>query len=106
MKRFIDLLKQKAEAGEFLTDEEKAAKNPLIDEIDKMFGDEMAGNMKKVTVMAPDEEGLEAGLEKAAEVVESGEIEEEAGELSKEEQIAKLRAELAILESEPAPEME
>lgn len=101
MKRFIDLLKEKAAKGEYLSEDEKAAKKPLIDEISDMFGNEMAENMKKVTVVAPDQEGLEEGLEKAAEVVESGEIEEleeEAEELSKDDKIAQLRAELAELE--------
>lgn len=52
---------------------EKDAKLSAIKNMRKMAGDMMADDMKsmkKVTVAAPDQESLEAGLEKAKDVVE------------------------------------
>lgn len=51
---------------------EKEAKLSAIKGMRKMAGDMMADDMKsmkKVTVAAPDEKGLEAGLEKAQDLV-------------------------------------
>jgi hypothetical protein len=72
MKDLKDILGKKAK----LDPMEKDAKLAAIKGMRKMAGDMMADDMKsmkKVTVAAPDQEGLEAGLEKAKEVVESEE---------------------------------
>jgi len=63
---------------------EKEAKLAAVKGMRKMAGDMMADDMKsmkKVTVAAPDQEGLEAGLEKAKDVVEEmPEMEDESPE--------------------------
>lgn len=63
---------------------EKEAKLNAVKGMRKMAGDMMADDMKsmkKVTVAAPDQEGLEAGLEKAKDVVEEmPEMEDESPE--------------------------
>lgn len=72
MKDFKQLLGSKSK----IDPTEKEAKLAAIKGMRKMAGDMMADDMKsmkKVTVAAPDQEGLEAGLEKAKEVVESEE---------------------------------
>jgi hypothetical protein len=111
---FADLLKKKAKEGKFLSDDEQRAKLDLISELDNMAGEGMENSLKKVTIASDSKEGLEAGLEKAKEVVakkadaEEAECEmcDEEGydqemvepEESKEDRIARLRAELADLE--------
>jgi len=110
-----ELLMKKANEGKFLSDEAKESKSKVVDEMSGVVKDIMAEDVKKVTVAAPDSEGLLAGLEKAGEVVESQEEVEDEGEtcgleslmdepeeveLSKEERIAKLREELALLEND------
>ena len=63
---------------------EKEAKLAAVKGMRKMAGDMMADDMKsmkKVTVAAPDQEGLEMGLEKAQDVVEEmPEMEDESPE--------------------------
>lgn len=63
---------------------EKEAKLNAVKGMRKMAGDMMADDMKsmkKVTVAAPDQEGLEMGLEKAKDVVEEmPEMEDESPE--------------------------
>ena len=63
---------------------EKEAKLNAVKGMRKMAGDMMADDMKsmkKVTVAAPDQEGLEMGLEKAQDVVEEmPEMEDESPE--------------------------
>ena len=63
---------------------EKEAKLSAVKGMRKMAGDMMADDMKsmkKVTVAAPDQEGLEMGLEKAQDVVEGmPEMEDESPE--------------------------
>lgn len=68
MKELKDLLGPKKKIDPM----EKEAKLSAIKGMRKMAGDMMADDMKsmkKVTVAAPDEESLEAGLEKAKELV-------------------------------------
>lgn len=101
MEKFKKLLMEKARKGEFLSPEEKEAKcnvlNGLKDELKGMMSDDL----KRVTVASPTSEGLKAGLEKAEDVLESkmedSEESEEMPEMSKEEKIAQLEAELAAL---------
>ena len=106
MKGLMRLLKKKAEKGERISPEDKSAKLSVLDALDKMMDDEDADGMKKVTVMSPDKEGLAEGLEKAKEVIEKKadeDCEDEVCEIddseSKEDQIARLKSELAELES-------
>lgn len=59
----------------------KDAKMGLLKELQKVMSEEMAGDvagLKKVTVAAPNQAGLEEGLEKAKEVVEGEESEEDS----------------------------
>ncbi len=89
---------------------EKEAKLSAIKGMKKMAGDMMADDMKsmkKVTVAAPDAEGLKMGLEKAEDVVEgmpgmemeeeesSDDMEEMLAEVDSPEQIDELMAKLA-----------
>lgn len=112
MQSLLKLLKKKAEKGDYISESDKAAKLSVLDALDKMMDDENAAGMKKVTVMAPDKEGLEAGLEKAKDVVEKKEAAEEAEcemceeegyehEMDEESEIARLRARIAELEGNP-----
>jgi hypothetical protein len=111
--KFADLLKKKAKEGKYLSDDDKRAKKGVVDEIDEMMGNAMGENLKKVTVAADSKEGLEAGLEKAKEVIakkadaedaecemcdEEGYEHEMDAEPSKDDRIAQLKAELAELE--------
>jgi hypothetical protein len=106
----MKLLKKKAENGERISEADKAAKLSVLDALDQMMDDQNAEGMKKVTVMSPNKEGLEAGLEKAKEVVEKKEAADEAEcemceeegydhEMSEESEIDRLRARLAELEA-------
>lgn len=84
--KFAELLKKKAAEGKFLSEDEKAAKLGVVKEIDDMMGEVMGDNLKKVTVAADSKEGLEAGLEKAKEVIEKkDEYDKKAGEMYNEE---------------------
>lgn len=89
---------------------EKEAKLNAIKGMKKMAGDMMSDDMKamqKVTVAAPDAEGLKMGLEKAEDVVEnmpgmenedeesSDDMEEMLAEVDSPEQIDELMAKLA-----------
>lgn len=103
----------------------KEAKLQVLKELKKLMSDEMAKDLKglrgeeelgtdsikKVTVAAPDEEGLKKGLSKANELVgelgekedeeeeEYEEKEEEGMEMSDAEKLAKLEEELAALKA-------
>lgn len=59
-----------------MSDSEQEAKTSVLENLRDSMSDQMGkklGGMKKVTVAAPDEEGLEAGLDKAKELVEAKE---------------------------------
>lgn len=77
------LLSKKHKAGKMLGDDEKKAKMDVIgcmrDMAAKAMGDKVSG-LKKVTVAAPDKEGLEKGLDKAKELLDSKEAEEPKSE--------------------------
>jgi hypothetical protein len=101
----------------------KEAKMQVLKELKKLMGEEMVkdfkglrdkeelgtDSIKKVTVAAPDDEGLKKGLSKANELVgEMGEAEEEdemeeeseeSEEMSDAEKLAKLEEELAALKA-------
>lgn len=71
--------------GKKLSKQEIEAKlqvlNELMDEMDSMMKEDMgSAKMKKVTVAAPTSKGLMKGLEKAEEVIEGSEGEEESCE--------------------------
>jgi hypothetical protein len=92
---------------------DKEAKMAAVSEMKKMAEDAMSeklGSLKKVTVAAPDEEGLKKGLEKAEEIVEASpegmeseaeESEEEGSEVAEmsEEELDKKIQELLALKS-------
>lgn len=109
MKELMDLIEKKKAKGEVIKDErEKSAKMAELDDIDAIAKEAMGGDvkgLKKVTVMAPDQKGLEEGLEKASEIAEEmpamekmaksedeeeSEDMEEKPEMSKDEILAKI----------------
>lgn len=69
-----DLLKRKKKDGKEMPEHEKSARLGVLKQISDMASDAMGNDikgLKKVEVMASDRKGLEEGLEKAKEVVES-----------------------------------
>ena len=101
--KFKELLMKKAKEGKTISPEKAKEKMSVLDELSSMMGGEMADKlkgMKKVSVMAKDDEGLKAGLEKAEEVLDDSEENEEDSEkedkdyseMSKEELIEMLEA--------------
>lgn len=58
----------------------KSMLKTLSDEMRGMMGDSRGKSLKKVTVAAPDSEGLEKGLSKAKELIEDEDESEEMGE--------------------------
>lgn len=72
MDKFNQLMMKKKEEGKMLSPVEKDAKMGVLKELHKMASDSMSDKikgLKKVTVAAPDEKGLEAGLDKAKDLV-------------------------------------
>lgn len=91
--KFDKMLEKK---GKKISPIELRAKKDVLSEIDGGLSDKMGerlSGLKKVSVMAPDEEGLEKGLDKAKQLVdkmpemeeEGEEYEEESSELSMED---------------------
>ncbi|NDD83949.1 hypothetical protein EBZ38_06690 [bacterium] len=66
LKKLID--KKKAR-GEEMSPNEKKAKGSVLEDLIGSMGDEMKGNLKKVTVASSSKKGLEKGLEKAQEMM-------------------------------------
>jgi hypothetical protein len=114
MKSLMELLKSKAKEGKYLSESDKAAKMDVMKEMKGMADEYMGDDVKKITVASDSKEGLEAGLEKAKEVVaKKGEAEDcesemcdeegydhemEEPEESKADKIARIKAELEMLE--------
>lgn len=72
MKELMDLIRSKKPSK--IDPMEKEAKMGVLQEIKKLASDDMAEEikgLKKVTVAAPDAEGLKVGLNKAEEMVEA-----------------------------------
>ena len=95
MNKLFELMKKAAKEGKNSDRESKeyAAKGDILKEIKELMGDatlDKLKGMKKVTVAADSEEGLKAGLEKAGEVLEAKEMEEEEDEAG-EDMISKLK---------------
>lgn len=76
MDKFDKMLEKK---GKKISPVEQKAKRDVLSDLhgqaSDMMGDKLAG-LKKVSVAAPDKEGLAAGLEKAGELLESEEDED------------------------------
>jgi hypothetical protein len=71
--RLIELLKKKKQSGQEVSGVEKDAKLNAVKDLQGYAKDMLSGNLKglkKVTVASNSPEGLEAGLEKAKDVVE------------------------------------
>jgi hypothetical protein len=107
--KFKQLLMKKKMEGKMLNPEQAKAKMDVLEELmglaEEGMGDKLRG-LKKVTVAAPDKEGLKEGLEKAENILESSEEmsdedEEEASEEEKspEDEIMALEAKLAELKA-------
>ena len=93
MDSFKKLLMEKAKEGKFIDKDKASRKMEVLGEIDEIMSGEMGDKIKglqKVTVASPTKEGLEAGIEKASEVVEELPEEEDESELSEEEILAKI----------------
>lgn len=74
-----DMMKLLDKKGDKMDDKEKAAKmsviQDLIEQLSMMLQDDSMGMpMEQVTVAAPDEEGLEEGLEMAQDMVSDEEM--------------------------------
>lgn len=72
MEKFHKLLKKKMDEGKELSPVDKEAKMGVLKDLHKMASDSMSDKLhglKKVTVAAPDEKGLEHGLDKAKQIV-------------------------------------
>lgn len=72
MDKFNKLMEKKKAEGKTLSPIAKDAKMGVLKDLHKMASDSMANklnNFKKVTVAAPDQEGLEHGLDKAKQIV-------------------------------------
>jgi len=77
--KFKELLMKKAKEGKTISADDAKQKMTVLDQLSSMMGGEMADKMKgmkKVSVMAKDDEGLKAGLEKAEEVIDDSEDDE------------------------------
>lgn len=71
-----------------------------------MMKEGLGSSLKKVSVMAPDKEHLEQGLDKAKELVGSmpeGSPQEEASESSEEAMMEKMHPEMEAMEDEESP---
>jgi len=105
MDKFKELLMKKKKEGKMLDPKMAGHKMEIIQQLMEMMSGEMGENLKglkKVTVAAPDKEGLEKGLEKAQEVI--GEESMEEGEECEEEsedsdEASKLKSQIAELKS-------
>jgi hypothetical protein len=84
MKELMKMMEKKSEGKKPLSPEYKEAKGgilkDLMKEMSAMAGSDIKG-MNKVTVAAPDAEGLKTGLEKAEELLPEGEESEEDAEM-------------------------
>ena len=119
MEKFKAMLKKKAQEGKFISDEDKAARQEMIDEIRAMAQDSMGSDlkkikdMKKVVVASPTEEGLKEGLKVAEDKVEEkmgedseSEDEEEACPDCKDSEVCpECQMKMASEPSEAKPEM-
>lgn len=112
MKEFKELLMKKAKDGKFLSEEDKAAKMDVLNEIkgtlSEMMGDDLkrVKGMKKVTVASPTEEGLKEGLEKAGDVVdEKLDSEDEESEEESEDTEEEMPMEDGMMEHSPEMKM-
>ena len=86
--KFKELLMKKAKEGKTISADDAKQKMTVLDQLSSMMGGEMADKMKgmkKVSVMAKDDEGLKAGLEKAEEVIDDSEDDKEDEKEEKEE---------------------
>lgn len=89
---------KKVEDGKY-----KDVKLGLLKELQRVMGGSMADElrgMKKVTVASPDKEGLEAGLEKAKEMVD-GEESEDSEKMVESEEIEDESEEEPVVAAEP-----
>ncbi len=100
------LMEKKKAKGEGMDDTYKSAKMGVLKDLHKhmsgLMGDDLKG-LKKVTVAAPDSEGLEMGLSKAKDMLESPEMEgSESVESEDEESPEDLQAQIDMLQEKLA----
>lgn len=98
------LMEKKKAKGEGMDDTYKSAKMGVLKDLHKhmsgLMGDDLKG-LKKVTVAAPDEEGLEMGLSKAKDMLEES-PELEGSESEDEESPEDLQAQIDMLQEKLA----
>lgn len=85
--KLMKMMAKKKESGD-MSEPEKKAKMSVLEELQKMATEAMAGRlhgMKKVQVAGSSDEALEEGLDKAKELIGGEEEAEEAAEGSEEE---------------------
>ena len=94
MEKLKALIKEKAKQGKFLSDEDKAAKMDILNELKDIAHEAMGkdlNGLKKITVASPTEEGLKEGLkvaeEKVEEKMDSEDSEEEECSMCKEDEL-------------------
>lgn len=104
MKKLLDSKKQKG----MLSDQEASAKMSVLKNLrgksDSSAADKLKG-MKKVSVMSDSEEGLEQGLEKAKEIVDSHPTEIQEPEMEHEKMTHDLLNDLDTLSEEDVDDL-
>lgn len=73
----MKMMEKKSEAKKTLSPEYKEAKGGILKDLIKEMSAMAGGDMKKVTVAAPDASGLKEGLEKAEEMLPEAEESED-----------------------------
>lgn len=85
MDEFLKLLKKKSdEQGGPMKGPRMDAKAAMAKELSDLLGGDMIDGMKKVTVASDSSEGLEKGLERAQEVLNSKSMKDESDEMDEE----------------------
>ena len=87
MKELMELMKKKKSEGGEMKEDKMSSKLKVLRELRGMANEAIGSDLpslKKVTVAAPDKEGLEAGLEKAEELVEKSPMEAALSEADEE----------------------
>lgn len=82
MKELKKLLIEKAKKGDFKDEKMASAMDDVLKEADDMVNEK---KLKKLTVVAPDDESLKEGLEKAEDMLESKMEDSESEEMPEEE---------------------
>lgn len=112
MKDLMNFLKNKLDKHGPLSDKEASARDSVYNDLEDMADGETGKGMQAVKVMAKDKPSLEAGLDKAKEIVghgpsmaDEGSDEEESQESDAESKLEEAAAEMTSEEIEHAIQM-